>query len=65
MANLGFVGYQLYSLPQGLLVIGPEVSEDLSKKSKEDIKDILDKYLEESGEEDVYFDHKINRSMLM
>lgn len=65
MASLGYIGYQLYFLPQGLLVVGPEVAEHLFKKSKEDIKDILDKYLEESGEEDVYFDHKINRSMLM
>lgn len=65
MAVLGLVGYQLYFLPQGLFVVGPEVSEHLFQKSKGDVKDILNKYLEESGEEDVYFDHKINRSMLI
>lgn len=66
MASLGYIGYQLYFLPQGLLAVGPEVTEHLFKKSKGDIKDILDMYLEESGEEkDVYLDHKINRSMLL
>lgn len=65
MANLGFIGYQLYSLPQGLFVVGPEVAESLFKKSKDDVRSILNTYLEEATEEDLFLDHKINKGILI
>lgn len=64
MAKLAYIGYQLYALPEGLFAIGSSTMNLLNKKSKEDLEDILNVYLRDADENDIYLDHKINRGLL-
>ena len=64
MGKLAYTGYQLYNLPGGLLVVGAGEIGYLGKNSKADQWDLICKTLEDAEEEDLFFDHKINRSIL-
>ena len=64
MSFLGNVGYQLYNIKGGLLVVGPSETKSLAKSSKEDIEELLDTVVMEMTEDDMFIDHKINRGML-
>ena len=64
MGKLAYVGYQLYNLPGGLLVVGAGEIGYLGKSSKEDQWELIVNTLEEAQEENNFFDHKINRNIL-
>ena len=64
MAKLGYVGYQVYDLPGGLLVVGAGEIGYLGQSSKADQWKVLCETLDNAEEEDIFFDHKINRNIL-
>ena len=65
MAHLGNVGYQIYDLKEGsLLVVGSSKITHLTDRSQEYVEELLVACIEEAVEEDIYIDHKLNRGML-
>ena len=64
MACLGHSGYQLLNIGGELLVVAPFHHDSLKMKSKHDIEMIVEQYLGQAEEGDIYIDHMINRSML-
>lgn len=64
MSYLAHIGYQLYNIQGGLLVVGPSETKSLAKSSAEDIEELLNTVVMEMTEDDVFIDHKINRGML-
>jgi hypothetical protein len=65
LGRLGNIGYQIYNIQEGLLIVGSADIKLLDQSSLEDLRDLISSSLDEAQEEDLFLDHKINRGILV